>query len=184
MVQRIQDISEKEKRILEDIKRTITDKGVIMGVSGGVDSLVASVLISKMTRNLHCVFVDHGLCRKDEAKYASEIYSKLGIDLIVVDASALFLKKLKGVVNPEQKRKIIGNAFIEVFDSEVTKLKKKFKNIEYLGQGTIYPDRIESAQPGGKAAVIKTHHNVGGLPEKMKLRLVEPLRDLYKDEVR
>ncbi|TAL53226.1 MAG: glutamine-hydrolyzing GMP synthase [Nanoarchaeota archaeon] len=177
-------LEDKEKLIIDDIKNLIGGKGVIMGVSGGVDSLVASVLISKATKNIHCVFVDHGLCRKNEAEYAVNLYRKLGINLHVENAGNLFLSRLKGITNPEQKRKIIGNTFIEVFDKKVSELKKKYKDIEFLGQGTIYPDRIESAQPGGKAAVIKTHHNVGGLPEKMKLKLVEPLADLYKDEVR
>ena len=177
-------LKDKEKEIISNVKNLVRNKGVIMGVSGGVDSLVASFLISKATKNIHCVFVDHGLCRKNESEYATELYKNLGIDLHVEDASNLFLSKLKGVTDPEKKRNIIGNTFIEVFDKKVTELKKKYKNIEFLGQGTIYPDRIESAQPGGKAAVIKTHHNVGGLPEKMNLKLVEPLADLYKDEVR
>ena len=177
-------LKDKEKEIISEIKKRIGSKGVIMGVSGGVDSLVASVIISKITKNIHCVFVDHGLCRKNEAEYAKELYKNLGIDLHVENASNLFLSKLKGVTDPELKRKIIGNTFIEVFDGKVSELKKKYKYIEFLGQGTIYPDRIESAQPGGKAAVIKTHHNVGGLPAKMNLKLVEPLADLYKDEVR
>ncbi len=177
-------LESKEKQIIEDTKKLVGSKGVIMGVSGGVDSLVAAVLISRATKNIHCVFVDHGLCRKDDVSHAHAIFKALKIELHIEDASTLFLTRLKGIIEPERKRKIIGQTFVEIFDKKVKELKKQYPGIEFLGQGTIYPDRIESAQPGGKAAVIKTHHNVGGLPTKMNLKLVEPLAELYKDEVR
>ncbi len=174
-----------DNKIIGDIKDLIGDNGVIMAVSGGVDSLVAAVLIGKATSKIHLVFVDNGLLRKGEADYVKAMFSRLGFkNFHFVDASRLFVGRLKGITDPERKRKIIGSTFIDVFDAKVKELKKKGIGISFLGQGTIYPDRIESAQPSKTASVIKTHHNVGGLPEKMKLSLVEPIRDLYKDEVR
>tara|TARA_Y100000310_G_scaffold345659_1_gene467864 strand:+ start:32103 stop:33626 length:1524 start_codon:yes stop_codon:yes gene_type:complete len=173
-----------DRKLVAEIKSTVKDGAVIMGVSGGVDSLVASVLVRTATPNIYCVFVDHGLIRKNEKQEVAELYRKLQFKhFYYVDAAKLFLHRLKGITDPEKKRKIIGNTFIEVFERKVKEL-KKYHDIKYLGQGTIYPDRIESAKASKQASVIKTHHNVGGLPEKMKLKLVEPLKDLYKDEVR
>ncbi len=173
-----------DNMIVKKIKSKIQDKAVIMAVSGGVDSLVASVLISRATDALHCIFVDNGLLRKNEAEYVEALYKNLNFkNFHKVDASRLFLEKLKRITEPEEKRKIIGNLFIGLFEQKVEELKKEV-NIEFLGQGTIYPDRIESGASSKTAAKIKTHHNVGGLPENMKLKLIEPLEDLYKDEVR
>ena len=178
-------IKDRKNLIIKELKEKIKDNAVIVGVSGGVDSLVTSSLLRQATNKLYCVFVDHGLCRKYETEYAKKLYSDIKIkNFYIVDAQKLFLSRLKGVSDPEEKRRIIGRTFIEVFEKKVEDLKKKHGEIKYLGQGTIYPDRIESAQASKKAAVIKTHHNVGGLPEKMNLKLVEPLRDFYKDEVR
>lgn len=174
-----------DKKLVAEIKAAVGNGAVIMGVSGGVDSLVASALIKKATPNIYCVFVDHGIIRKGEAEYVRKLYEKLGFrHYYYADASQIFYTRLKGVTNPEQKRRIIGNTFIEVFENKVKELKAKHGEIKFLGQGTIYPDRIESAKASKAAAVIKTHHNVGGLPQKMKLKLIEPLKDLYKDEVR
>lgn len=173
-----------DKKLVKEIRSHIGSSSVIMGVSGGVDSLVASVLIRKATPNVHCVFVDNGLLRLNEAEEVVRLYRQLKFrHFHVIDASGLFLGRLKGVTDPEKKRKIIGKTFVEIFERKARQLRKK-KEIGFLGQGTIYPDRIESAKSSGQAEVIKTHHNVGGLPEKMKLKLVEPLKDLYKDEVR
>ena len=172
------------KRLVKEIKNQIGAGAVIMAVSGGVDSLVASVLIRKATPDIYCVFVDNGLIRKGEKEEVAELYRNLGFrHFYAVDSASLFLDKLKGVEDPERKRKIIGETFIKVFESKADELKKRHE-IKFLGQGTIYPDRIESAKSSPQADVIKTHHNVGGLPEEMKLELVEPLKDLYKDEVR
>ncbi len=174
-----------DKKLVEESRQLIGSNGVIMAVSGGVDSLVAAMILKKATDKLHLVFVDNGLLRKGEAESVKQMFKKLGFkNFHFVDASKIFLKRLNRVKDPEQKRKIIGKAFIEVFESKEKQLKKKHGEIAFLGQGTIYPDRIESAQPSKAASVIKTHHNVGGLPEKMRLKLVEPLKDLYKDEVR
>jgi len=171
--------------LIKEIKEEVKDKAVIMGTSGGVDSSVAAVLIHKaIGKRLHCVFIDHGLIRKDEAKIVMNRFKKLNFENIYsVNASKIFLGRLKGKIDPEQKRKIIGHTFIEVFEKKLSELEKKHKNIKFLGQGTIYPDRIESAQPSKEASKIKSHHNVT-LPEKMKLRIIEPLKELYKDEVR
>ena len=172
--------------LIKDIKQEVGNKAVIMGTSGGVDSTVAAALIHKaISKNLHCVFIDHGLIRKGEAKIVMERFrKKLKFEhLYFVDARKIFLSKLKGVTDPEKKRKIIGHTFIEVFEKKVSELEKKHPNIKFLGQGTIYPDRIESAQPSSLVAKIKSHHNVT-LPEKMKLKVLEPLKELYKDEVR
>jgi len=156
---------------------------VIVGMSGGVDSSVTAALLHKAIGDqLTCVFVDNGLLRLHEGDQVMDMFaSNMGVKVIRVDAEDLFLSKLKGVNDPEQKRKIIGNTFIDVFDDEAANIKE----VNWLAQGTIYPDVIESAaSKTGKAHVIKSHHNVGGLPETMKMKLVEPLRELFKDEVR
>ncbi|RPE12668.1 glutamine-hydrolyzing GMP synthase [Chitinophaga lutea] len=163
------------------IKREVGDKKVVMALSGGVDSTVAAELIHKaIGQNLYCVFVDNGLLRKDEFSSVLDSYKHMGLNVKGVDARELFYGELKGVTDPETKRKIIGRLFIEVFQQESAEL----KDIAFLGQGTIYPDVIESVSVNGPSATIKSHHNVGGLPEKMKMGLVEPLRFLFKDEVR
>ena len=172
-------------KLIQEIKKEVGNKTVIMGASGGVDSTVAAILIRKaIGKKLHCVFIDHGLIRKNEAKIVMERFKRLKLERVYfVDASEIFLKKLKGVVDPEEKRKIIAYTFIEVFENKVKELERRNPKIKFLGQGTIYPDRIESAQPSKQASKIKSHHNVT-LPEKMKLSVIEPLKDLYKDEVR
>lgn len=165
---------------VQKLKDKIGDGKALCALSGGVDSAVAAVLVHKaIGRNLTCVFVNHGLLRKDEAKMVEEIFHKqMGMKLIAVDATDRFLGKLAGVIDPEEKRKIIGEEFIRVFEEEA----KKIGQVDYLVQGTIYPDVIESGVGG---AVIKSHHNVGGLPDHVDFKgLVEPLRDLFKDEVR
>lgn len=162
-----------------ELKQQLGNDKVILALSGGVDSSVTAVLLNKaIGKNLTCIFVDHGLLRKNEFERVLKDYEHLGLHVIGVNAKDKFYKALAGVTDPEQKRKIIGNGFIEVFDEEAHKL----KDIKWLGQGTIYPDIIESLSITG--TVIKSHHNVGGLPEKMNLKLVEPLRLLFKDEVR
>ena len=168
------------KAKIAEIKEKYTGEKMICGLSGGVDSSVAATIVSKaIGDNLQCIFVDHGLLRKDEAKSVMETYKNLGLNVKMVDKSQEFLSLLKGVEEPEEKRKIIGNHFVEVFEQEA----KKIGGAKYLVQGTIYPDVIESGKD--KASVIKSHHNVGGLPENMDfVGLVEPLRDLFKDEVR
>ena len=161
------------------LRAQLGDDKVILALSGGVDSSVTAVLLHKaIGKNLTCIFVDHGLLRKNEYENVLRDYEHLGLNVIGVNARDKFLTALKGVTDPEEKRKIIGRGFIEVFDEEAHKL----TDIKWLGQGTIYPDVIESLSITG--TVIKSHHNVGGLPERMKLRLVEPLRLLFKDEVR
>lgn len=169
-------------RTIEDIRNKVGDQNVILGLSGGVDSSVAAVLIHKAIGDqLTCIFVDTGLLRKDEGKIVMENYGEhFHMNIKMIDAADRFLSKLAGVSDPEQKRKIIGNEFVAVFDEE----SKKFENASFLAQGTIYPDVIESQSVKGPSAVIKSHHNVGGLPEDMKLQLLEPLRELFKDEVR
>ncbi len=163
------------------LKKQIGDKKVIMGLSGGVDSTVAATLINKaIGQNLYGIFVDNGVLRKNEFEQVLETYKKLGLHVIGVDAKKHFYKKLAGKTDPEEKRKAIGNGFIEIFDEEAHKI----DGVELLGQGTIYPDVIESLSVHGPSATIKSHHNVGGLPDYMKLGLVEPLRLLFKDEVR
>ena len=168
---------------IADIRAKVGQSRVILGLSGGVDSSVAAALLHKaIGKQLTCVFVDNGLLRKGEREYVEKLYAKhFHIDLRVVDASKLFLRRLKGVSEPEQKRKIIGRTFVEVFEKGL----KSVGHADFLGQGTLYPDVIESVSIGNNpASLIKTHHNVGGLPERMKLKLIEPLRELFKDEVR
>ncbi len=163
------------------LKNQLGDDKVILGLSGGVDSSVAAYLLHKATgKNLTCIFVDNGLLRKNEFNKVLESYLGLGLNVVGVDATDRFLDQLEGVSDPETKRKIIGRVFIEVFDEEA----RKVKNVKWLAQGTIYPDVIESVSVNGPSATIKSHHNVGGLPEKMHLKVVEPLRLLFKDEVR
>lgn len=164
------------------IKDKVGDKKVILGLSGGVDSSVAAVLIHKaIGDNLTCIFVDTGLQRQDEAKQVMETYGEhFHINIKMVDAEKRFLDKLAGVSDPEAKRKIIGKEFVEVFQEEANKI----TDADFLAQGTIYPDVIESVSIKGPSATIKSHHNVGGLPENMKFKLLEPLRELFKDEVR
>ena len=162
-----------------ELKEQIGNDRVILGLSGGVDSSVAAVLLNKaIGDNLTCIFVDHGMLRKNEFKQVMEDYEGLGLNVIGVDASEKFFSDLAGVTDPEQKRKIIGRDFVEVFNAEA----KKITDAKWLAQGTIYPDRIESLNITGK--VIKSHHNVGGLPKEMHLQLCEPLKWLFKDEVR
>jgi GMP synthase (glutamine-hydrolysing) len=166
-----------------DLRAKIGKSRVILGLSGGVDSSVAAALLHKaIGRQLTCVFVDNGLLRQGERAYVESLYKRhFKIDLRIVDASKLFLRRLKGVTEPEQKRKIIGRTFVEVFEKSL----KSIGHADFLGQGTLYPDVIESVSIGNNpASLIKTHHNVGGLPARMKLKLVEPLRELFKDEVR
>jgi GMP synthase (glutamine-hydrolysing) len=166
---------------VESLKKQIGHKKVIMGLSGGVDSTVAATLIHKaIGENLFGIFVDNGVLRKHEFEDVLEIYKKLGLHVIGVDAKEHFYKKLAGKTDPEEKRKAIGGGFIEIFDQEAHKI----EGVELLGQGTIYPDVIESLSVHGPSQTIKSHHNVGGLPDTMKLGLVEPLRSLFKDEVR
>ena len=161
------------------LKQTLGNDKVILALSGGVDSSVVAVLLNKaIGKNLTCIFVDHGLLRKNEFETVLKNYEHLGLNVIGIDAKERFYKELAGVTDPERKRKIIGKGFIDVFDEEAHKL----KDIQWLAQGTIYPDIIESLSITG--TVIKSHHNVGGLPEKMNLKLCEPLRLLFKDEVR
>lgn len=167
---------------ISDIKRKVGENKVICALSGGVDSSVVAVLINKaIGKNLHCIFVDNGVLRKNEKAQVERTFrDNFKINLSVVDASDLFLNRLKGVVDPEKKRKIIGHTFIEIFEEEA----KRIGDVKFLAQGTLYPDVIESVSFKGPSAVIKSHHNVGGLPEKMQLELIEPLRELFKDEVR
>ena len=168
---------------IDDIKKQVGDNDVVLGLSGGVDSTVSAVLLHRaLGKKLHCIFVDNGLLRKGERDRVEKLFKRnIKLDLKVVDAEKRFLKALKGVVDPEKKRKIIGVTFIRVFEESA----KKIKNVKFLAQGTLYPDVIESQTFfGGPSKTIKSHHNVGGLPKKMGLKLVEPLRDIFKDEVR
>ena len=167
---------------VKEIKEKVGDKKVILGLSGGVDSSVAAMLINKaIGKQLTCIFVDTGLLRKNEAKSVMDVYAQnFDMDIKCINAEERFLSKLKGVEDPEEKRKIIGKEFIEVFNEEAIKL----KDAEFLAQGTIYPDVIESVSVKGPSVTIKSHHNVGGLPEDLNFKLLEPLRELFKDEVR
>ena len=164
-----------------ELKAKLGNDRVILGLSGGVDSTVAAVLLNKaIGSNLYCIFVDNGLLRKDEFESVLDSYKHMGLNVIGVNASDLFMKELNGVSDPELKRKAIGKVFIDVFDKE----SHKIENAVWLAQGTIYPDVIESVSVNGPSSTIKSHHNVGGLPDYMKLKVVEPLRSLFKDEVR
>jgi GMP synthase (glutamine-hydrolysing) len=166
---------------ISKLRETLGNDRVVLGLSGGVDSSVAATLIHRaIGSNLTCIFVDNGLLRKNEFQNVLDSYVGLGLHVIGVDASDKFLNDLKGITDPEKKRKSIGKNFIEVFDVEAHKI----TDVKWLGQGTIYPDVIESVSVNGPSATIKSHHNVGGLPEKMHLKVVEPLRLLFKDEVR
>ncbi len=166
---------------ITSLKSQVGNDKIILGLSGGVDSTVAASLLNKAVgKNLTCIFVDNGLLRKNEFSNVLESYIGLGFNVVGVDAGARFLDQLEGVSDPETKRKIIGRVFIEVFEEEAVKV----KDVRWLAQGTIYPDVIESVSVNGPSSTIKSHHNVGGLPEKMNLRVIEPLRLLFKDEVR
>ena len=172
-----------KNRIIQEVKKIVKKDKVICALSGGVDSSVVALLINKaIKKNLICIMVDTGLMRKNEFKYNYKILKKkYKLNIKLINASKIFLKKLKNITNPEKKRKIIGNLFIKVFE----KYAKKIRNVKFLAQGTLYPDLIESKSvTGSQTSKIKSHHNVGGLPKKMKLKLVEPLKLLFKDEVR
>jgi GMP synthase (glutamine-hydrolysing) len=172
------------------VRQTVGKGRALCALSGGVDSSVAATLVDRALRDgkgsrLTCVFVNNGVLRKNEfEKVQQNLRDKLGLHIVAVDASRRFLAKLKGVTDPETKRKIIGNEFIAVFEEEAHRIEKEEGKVEWLVQGTLYPDVIESRSVRGPSQTIKTHHNVGGLPEKMKLKLIEPLKDLFKDEVR
>lgn len=171
------------KEIIDEIRRTVPeDEKVICAVSGGVDSVTAATLVSiAIGDRLHCVFVDHGLMRKGEREKVEEALRGLGIkNLMIIDAKKRFLEKLKSVSDPEEKRRIIGEEFVRIFEEAASKI----PGIRWLAQGTIYPDRVESGRSSKRAMLIKSHHNVAALPEKMQLKLIEPLKDFYKDEVR
>ena len=166
---------------LSDLRNRIGDEKVILGLSGGVDSTVAAMLLHRaLGRNLTCIFIDNGLLRKNEYEAVMDSYKGIGLNIVGVRAGERFLGPLEGIGDPEKKRKTIGRVFIEVFEEEAHKV----KDVSWLAQGTIYPDVIESVSVKGPSATIKSHHNVGGLPEKMNLKVVEPLRLLFKDEVR
>jgi GMP synthase (glutamine-hydrolysing) len=169
------------EQTVSQLKDQLGDDRVVLGLSGGVDSSVAATLIHHaIGKNLYCIFVDNGLLRKNEFEEVLESYKGMGLNVIGVDAKEKFYKALEGLTDPEDKRKAIGRTFIEVFDEEAHKI----KDVKWLGQGTIYPDVIESVSVNGPSVTIKSHHNVGGLPEKMNLKVVEPLNTLFKDEVR
>ncbi|MBJ22443.1 MAG: glutamine-hydrolyzing GMP synthase [bacterium] len=174
------------EQAIESIRAQVGSGRAVCGLSGGVDSSVAAALVHRAIGDqLTCIFVDHGMMRKNERQEVEALFAEaLGVRLISVDASARFLSALEGVAEPEKKRKIIGNLFIEVFDEEAARIGETEGDVQFLVQGTLYPDVIESVSVKGKSVTIKTHHNVGGLPEDMKLSLVEPLRELFKDEVR
>lgn len=166
---------------VKEIKAKIGNEKVVLGLSGGVDSSVCSVLVNKaIGKQLNCIFVDNGLLRKGEAQQVKETFKDFDMNIIFVDASEKFLSRLQGVIDPEEKRRIIGRTFIEVFEEEAIKIGE----VRFLAQGTLYPDVIESTSFKGPSATIKSHHNVGGLPAEMNLQLIEPLRELFKDEVR
>jgi GMP synthase (glutamine-hydrolysing) len=164
-----------------ELKSQLGDDRVVLGLSGGVDSSVAALLLHRaIGKNLYCIFVNNGLLRKHEFEHVLEGYKGMGLNVKGVDASLKFYEALSGITDPEEKRKAIGRVFIDVFDEEAHLI----ENVKWLGQGTIYPDIIESVSVNGPSATIKSHHNVGGLPDFMKLKVVEPLRSLFKDEVR
>ncbi len=166
---------------VNELKKTIGADKTVLGLSGGVDSSVAAMLLHKaIGKNLHCIFVDNGLLRKNEFKSVLDSYRHMGLNVKGVNAKKEFYKALKGINDPEKKRKAIGRIFIEIFDKEAHRI----KNVKWLAQGTIYPDVIESVSVKGPSTTIKSHHNVGGLPKKMRLKVTEPLRALFKDEVR
>lgn len=166
---------------ISNLKKKIGNDKVILGLSGGVDSTVTAVLLHKaIGKNLFCIFVDNGLLRKNEFEKVLHSYKDMGLNVKGVDAKKQFYSSLKNVSEPEQKRKAIGKTFIEIFDQEA----RQVKNVTWLAQGTIYPDVIESISVQGPSATIKSHHNVGGLPDFMKLKIIEPLNTLFKDEVR
>ena len=166
---------------IKELKRVLKDDKVVLGLSGGVDSSVAAILLHKaIGKNLYCIFIDNGLLRKNEFEQVLESYKGLGLNVRGIDAKDRFLDALEGIEEPEKKRKIIGEQFIRVFEEEA----KKIKDIKWLAQGTIYPDVIESVSVQGPSVTIKSHHNVGGLPEKLDLDIIEPLKMLFKDEVR
>lgn len=166
---------------IAELRKKIGKERVVLGLSGGVDSSVAAILLHRaIGKNLTCIFVDNGLLRKDEFRKVLDSYELVGLNVIGVEAKEKFIAELKGISDPEGKRKVIGRVFIEVFEEEANKL----KNVKWLAQGTIYPDVIESVSVKGPSATIKSHHNVGGLPDKMHLNIVEPLKLLFKDEVR
>ena len=176
-------INYQKKRLIDEIKNTVKNDKVICALSGGVDSSVVALLINKaIKKNLICIMVDTGLMRKNEFKYTYQIFKKkYNLNVKLIDASKIFLSKLKDISDPEKKRKIIGNLFIKIFESEA----KKYRKIKFLAQGTLYPDIIESrSSTGSKTVTIKSHHNVGGLPKKMNLKPIEPLKEFFKDEVR
>ena len=176
-------VSSEKNRIINDIKKTVYNDKVICALSGGVDSSVVALLINKaIKKNLICIMVDTGLMRKNEFKHSYYIFKKrYKLNVKLINAAELYFKKLKNVKNPEKKRKIIGNLFIKIFEKEA----KKYQKIKYLAQGTLYPDIIESrSATGSQSSKIKSHHNVGGLPKKMNLKLIEPLKEFFKDEVR
>ena len=169
------------EKSIADLKSKLGNDKVVLGLSGGVDSSVAAVLLHKaIGKNLYCIFVDNGLLRKNEFEQVLHSYQDMGLNVQGIDAKELFLSNLKDISDPEQKRKIIGKLFIDVFDQE----SQKIEDVKWLAQGTIYPDVIESISVKGPSATIKSHHNVGGLPAYMKLKVVEPLNTLFKDEVR
>ena len=170
------------KQKVEEIREQVNDGRVICGLSGGVDSLVTSLIVQKAVKdNLFCIFVDNGLLRKGQYEELTERFKKkLALNVFGVDASRLFLERLRGVTSPERKRKTIGETFIRIFEKEA----KKIRKVKFLAQGTIYPDVIESRPVKGPSSSIKSHHNVGGLPRRLKFKLIEPLKELFKDEVR